>query len=67
MIRINLLPVREITQRLKLKRQILLSALVLLCFLACLGLIAFYQIGEKKSLEQTRRNSSRKSSSTQKS
>ena len=54
MIRINLLPVREITQRLKLKRQILLSALVLLCFLACLGLIAFYQIGEKKSLEHTR-------------
>ena len=52
MIHINLLPVREITQRLKLKRQILLSALVFLCFLGCLGLVAFYQIGERKGLEQ---------------
>ena len=53
MIHINLLPVREIKQRLKLKRQILLVAVVLLSFLASLGLAAFYQIGERKNLEQT--------------
>ncbi|MDX9835322.1 MAG: PilN domain-containing protein [Desulfobulbus sp.] len=52
MIHINLLPVREITQRLKLKRQLFLSALVLLCFLAVLGLIAISQTGKKNNLEQ---------------
>ena len=51
MIHINLLPVREITQRLKLKRQILLSALVFLCFLGCDGRSAVLVFRIEQSLQ----------------
>lgn len=52
MIYINLLPVREIKRRNQAKRQIILSVLGLLCFLAILTSFAFYQVNTVARLQK---------------
>ena len=55
MIQINLLPVREIKQRNKLKKQIFVASCALLGFLAVLGGVAFYQFDKVATLDQTQK------------
>ena len=52
MVRINLLPVREIKRRARAKRQITLFALAMVSLLALLGIIGFLQVSKEKQLQQ---------------
>ncbi len=53
MLKINLLPIRQLKKRAKAKTQLLCVAVLLVCFFAVLGLIAYNQIQTVKMLENT--------------
>ena len=52
MIRINLLPVREIKRRNNAKREIICSAAAFLCYLTMLAFFAFYQFNNINNLQK---------------
>ncbi len=52
MVRINLLPVREIKRRAQAKQQLTLFALGMLCFLSLLGIVGFMQSSKASQLQQ---------------
>ena len=52
MLRINLLPIRQLKKRAKARNQILAAAVVLLCVLALLALVGVIQAGRVSSLEK---------------
>ena len=52
MIRINLLPVREIKRRNKAKKQIVFSLVAFICFLTMLALYAYYQASNITKLQK---------------
>jgi type IV pilus assembly protein PilN len=51
MIRINLLPVRQLKKRAKARNQILAVIAGLMCFLAVLGIVAYLQVEKASSLK----------------
>ena len=52
MVRINLLPVREIKRRIQAKKQLIIFAVAVVCFLALLGLLGFQQSSKAGQLQQ---------------
>lgn len=51
MLRINLLPIRQLKKRAKAKNQIAIFCVILICFIAVLGLVGIYQASKIKSIE----------------
>lgn len=52
MVRINLLPVREIKRRLQAKQQVTFFALAILCLLVLLGVVGFLQMSKANRMQQ---------------
>jgi type IV pilus assembly protein PilN len=52
MLRINLLPIRQLKKRAKAKNQIAGFSVIFLCFVALLGLIAMFQANRIKTIEK---------------
>jgi type IV pilus assembly protein PilN len=51
MLRINLLPIRQLKKRAKATNQIALFGIIFVCFVAILGLVGIYQASRIKSIE----------------